>query len=484
METEAYNKLNANYEEYLSNVEEIKDYDYNRSLRAKRLTTNSFESTPPTTSMNEYNKLLNAFIYVEYNISQIYDFTNYRLTIDVDDMKRNEAPTNNLNAFQCCSNISAEFFNRLNNHGLNDHYINLHGKLRSFMNKLYTHKMCVEEFDRLKELFNIHDILIVKYCLSELLKRHFMTYSVKDIHDPEELRSHISSYISEHFQTIPNATLNDIKLPTNSIRNLFNYSMMITDSKAFNDIKLNMPRSFKIFNYMFNSINYIIPYELYLSSYIILEQTNVIRAELRNPSETYTINIHPDDVVNEIPKLYGVYEDLPRITSNHPSYEFTKSTNPNMNHAFELLKMKYSNPSTILSDKIYSPVMCELMNLAASLLDQQQLTKAVKLTKLISTQYNFNKNVDITFDILNVSKRIKPMDKIKPLEESKFDVMYVNPQPWRYRGIFAFFAVIAIIVAVCILIRGYREYKREPSFKPTTQREAFIMMKLMRGEKI
>ena len=481
METEAYNKLNANHDKYLSNVEAIKDYDYNRSMRAKQLTTNSFESSPSSTPMSEYNKLLNAFIYVEYNISQIYNFTKYKLTIDVDDMKKKEDPVSKLNVFQCNFNIGAEFFKRMNDRGLNGQFIDLHAELRNFLNEVYIHKACVEEFERLKNLYgNIHDIFIIKRCLSELLKWYFMLSPVKEIDD---LRSFISDYIDKHFETIPNATLNDLKLPTNSIRNLFNYSMMITDEE-FKEIKLNMPQSFKSFNYLFNSINYIIPYELYSPNNDPNEQWDTFTVELQDTPTTYNINIHPNDVIDEIPKLAGNYEDVPHIISKHPSYTFTKSNNSNMNRAFELLNMKYSNPSATLSDKIYSPVICELLNFAAVMLDHKEISTAIKLTKLISNTYNFNKNVNVGFDIFNVLKRTKQMNKIKPLEESKFDAMYVNPQPWRYRGIFAFFTIIAIIVAVCILIRGYREYKREPTFEPTTQHEAFIIMKMMRGERI
>ena len=82
MESTAYDILKQNIDKSSSNHTIITSYDYERSKRANQIiSSNKSESltlTVPSNS-NEWEILLNAFTYIDYNNNRFIDFDTYIL---------------------------------------------------------------------------------------------------------------------------------------------------------------------------------------------------------------------------------------------------------------------------------------------------------------------------------------------------------------------------------------------------------------------
>ena len=356
MEETAYSTLKQNISQSVSNNSDILSYDSNRASRVRLITNNSIDSSP-----DEWLQLMNAFIFVDYNINQQIDFNYY--TITYDSHFREETPL-------------SVVYNQFIDENINN-TINLYESLKSFIFNLY-------KSPRSPEWINISDSNsnsniqtlneIINYFIDHLLIPSFK-YDIEN-NDPNILVSHIQSFIDTHFTTKIQEQLN-LSLPSSTLNSLFPHSSITSIIK--NHSTFNIPSSLYYFNQLFKSHFLTIPTIIYIESNgKATEQTASLIIE---PNSERITNL--DQIFTPISITNDENEHQPRIITTSMSTTFTQLSS--------LLISRFNNQSLLISPRIHDNFLREMFILTSNLFNTLHITESINILKYLSNYNIFDK---------------------------------------------------------------------------------------------
>lgn len=458
MEDLAYSTLKNNHDQSIINNNQIINYDYERSLRAKAIIDDSINE-----SENEWLQLMNAFIFVDYNIIQQIDFNYYTITYDLHENEE-KSPF---------SIIYNQFIDKYLNQA-----IDLHESLKDFIYNIHINSRSNEWLDvkgsnsTLQTLTNI-----LHYFIDHLLVPSFAIDFENN--DPYILVSHIQSFISSHFNTNLSSSIN-LSFPSSVIKSLFPHMSILSVIK--NHSTFNVSSSLYMFNQLFKSHYLTIPIMIYV-------QTNNRLIET-----TTSLTINPG--INNITSLEQVFSNVEiKYEKQTQNIKISTTSSDTLNKLSSLLISCYNNQNLIISTYIHDSYYRELFSFASTLFNSLHVTESINIIKYLSNFDILNqsspiidnlhdKSTNSSFNILNQKRNVKYlMDSQPPIEPTTFDTIYYGASTITKRHFLSFLLLFSILSIIIYFVISSTSLMKTERLFPTTQQESFILMKNLHGGK-
>ena len=457
MEETAYSTLKQNISRSTSNNSNILNYDSSRSSRVRLITDNSITSSP-----DEWLQLMNAFIFVDYNINQQIDFNYY--TITYDSHFREKTPL-------------SVVYNQFIDENLNK-TINFYESLKSFIFNLYKSPRSSEWINIKASNSNIQTLnTIVNYFIDHLLIPSF-EYDVEN-NDPNILVSHIQSFIDTHFTTKIQKHFN-LSLHSSTLTSLFPHTSIISIIR--NHSTFNVSSSLHYFNQLFKSHFLTIPTIIYIES------------NGKATEKTFSLIIEPTS--ERITDLEQIFTPI-SITNNEYDTNFPQIITTSMSATFSqlssLLISRFNNHYLLVSPHIHDNFLREMFILASNLFNTLHITESINILKYLSNYNIFDESPNVSSfniyspKIIGIQSRNKARikcltDSQPPLKPTTFDSLYTKSSKITTNYFLSFLLLFTLLSLIIYFITSTAsQISRSPT--TTSQEESFILMKHLYGGK-
>ena len=456
MEETAYSILTQNRSKSVSNNYNISNYDLNRSSRVRLITNDTINSAP-----DEWLRLMNAFVFVDYNINQQIDFNYY--TITYDSHFREETPL-------------SVIYNQFIDENMNK-TINLYDSLKSFIFNLYKSPYSSEWIDIKASNSKFQTLnIIVNYFIEHLIIPSFR-YDDED-NDPNLLVSHVQSFINSHFTTKIQEQLN-LSFPSSTLNPLFPHTSITSTIK--NHSTINISSSLHYFNQLFKSHYLTIPTIIYIES----------NGKPTEQSFSLIIKPSPEKITN----LEQIFTPISITNNEHGSQPkiITTSMGSTFSQLSSLLISRYNNKFLFISPYIHDNFLREMFILTSNLFNTLHITESINVIKYLTNFNIFNEpNNSSSFNIyspkntniqLTKSKSKYLTDSQPPLKPTTFDIMYIKSSKTTTQYFLSFLLLFTILSLIIYFITTTMTQISNSSTTTTSQQESFILFKNLRGGK-
>jgi len=342
-------KLTSDMNNYISNQSYVQDFKQNSKPSRIAECQNNYQqlnSSEPITLDIELNAIINSFVYIDYDINDVFDFSEYLIS------SSQFSDTHLLTS----SELQALDITNLNSEPVKHIYANLllkfiqqsRGKLnyqtlQSFITNLYIARQAIEtdQSSRVNDLKYEMDILeshsndkykLVKSIISFII--HSLICSSSNIDDLLNHFTRIES--SPLYHSVPSTLINKLTA-TQAVETVHHYHRMSYD-KSFNTLLNLIISRYSIVcldNYIHTNVTSTSSSTSSTTIYINDEPiTNPLQIASSMPNlESSNLNIKFDysSVTNQsLLKLLHYFESLPQINNRKQTYKFISSFIPNV----------------------------------------------------------------------------------------------------------------------------------------------------------
>lgn len=452
MESTAYDILKQNIDKSSSNHTIITSYDYERSKRANQIiSSNKSESltlTVPSNS-NEWEILLNAFTYIDYNNNRFIDFDTYILW--------NKSIPKLINYPESYEDYMNNFKNEFLNSFTQKNSVST--VLTSILGRIYNENL-INTLSRMKNKSHFETINDISNELIELLTIKNIEYD-KESNNPRMLMEFMNKCLKHRFPVNKSINISSLRIPIN-FSYIFDYPITQKLSSSETRETLNIPPSINLFNKLFTSRFQTVPLQLYLRYLPISRNISNYRND-----EPQTITIEDNgNMINSLDTTLLIEHEP--ITSNKPTFALNTNNN-NLKQAFIDLLDTYNKPNMFTINFItYDHYLRELFIISSNLINSLDIAKSFNILKYLTTKHDFTDEIKplTTYNILTVQPpkqdiTNKPNKEVKP---STFDFMFVEPKYITLSTSFKVFMFISFIITIIIVIIIYNK-SRNVNFK-------------------
>ena len=504
MERVAYDRLRDNIDTSIHNHTIIQTSPDKRLSRAKMLINNN---AAPFDNISEWNYLLNAYSFINFNISRSIDFNKYHISSEF--MFNNNDPSNPPPQLPAHVDEPSTLDDYLNNMledffvSYQDQTIDLYETLFEFIEIRYLGSDLFQKIHRLyaptkTETDHFDTLRMTVQRLINALVIERITFDNTN-NDPELITKYMTRYLDtffpERIDNLPDSS--QLKLPSLSISNLMNYSIIL---KNGNRITANIPDSIRAFNRIFESKLQILPVDLYLhicSEYIVNAVPN---DELQEVNQNIVIT----DIIDKIDRLdINSFIDIEPVISFHPLITLD-TRDDNLKQVFLDIDSFRTHERRFVSAFIDDYFIIQLFIFTSAIYNRYELSKAYNLMKYMSTCYDFTKPLsDSNSDLqslndsnsnsdpnrastasFNVEPITHPVARTHQPFESTFDAAFVYPRSMNFLKygihVYIFFS---LIVAAVLLIAVIIYHRSKPTYTPSSNKyiESFMLLNALRA---
>lgn len=441
-----YNQLLSNISTSSTNSKVINSSNTSRTERARECV----DTSTTCDGLDEYNKSIQVFLYIDYNMKLQRDFNYY--TNDVV-----SAPTYNYAQMMEQPNPVETVYENLLNKFLSrigtNHEINLFSSLTSFISDLYLAQHSstdlLDEYMILKENANTFTIDSLTNALEYILQRILLPNITHDEQNnsPTQLVNQLNQFLSTHYTRA--SMESNLRLPQQAITSILDYSIIHTNNYGLN--VFNSTQSVQALYSLIASKYRTIPLIVFISTF---NSERIDDEPLLSSPQVITLNVNNNPIasINDITN----FNAPEHIKSHHPTVQFNFTTNANTKSIIEYLNTTYATPSKYISSFIPNPYYRELFAVARDLFNDYRFSIAVNICKLISSTYTLPHNSP-SFNILEHKPTTnKPLTKVldnKPT--SIMDVMVLKQSHILKRQHFQRLLLFGIITISIVLVSVY-----------------------------